>query len=186
VSSYDNELLIAAGQLIARDARQRGRLPLARIRRSISTSYYAIFHFILDEVGRRIVGTDNHLRIRRQLLGRTISHRAIKGALAKVRGASVEASVAEFFGGGAGAGKIPTPAFVSHIASVFADAQAKRHDADYNLGSKLSETDARLLVLRVRKAIETWRSARTAADRDFKQGLVLLIVLKGQLRADAE
>lgn len=183
MASYDSELLIAADQLIARDARQRGRLPLARIRRSISTSYYAIFHFVLDEIGLRIVGKDSHLRQRRQALGRTVSHQAIKAALEKMRGASVHTSVAALFAGGA---VVPTPGFVQHFANAFADTQAKRHDADYNLGSELSEADARLLRLRVDKAIKTWRSARTASDRDFKQGLALLIVLRGQLRADTK
>lgn len=57
MAKYDQELLEAARQLIVRHAGQRGRLPSARVRRSISTSYYALFHFLLDETATRIAGS---------------------------------------------------------------------------------------------------------------------------------
>src|SRR3546814_15851381 len=91
--SYDQELLSIAQDLVPRGSGQRGRLPTARIRRSISTSYYALFHFILEEVGLSVVGTRGDLRSRRRILARTISHAGIKAALDKVRGSPVDASV---------------------------------------------------------------------------------------------
>lgn len=184
MAKYDQELLEAARQLIARGVGQRGRLPSARIRRSISTSYYALFHFLLEETATRIAGTGGGLRVRRRILTRTVSHRGVKTTLTKVRGAIVDPSVADFLCGAVGAGAYVAPAFARNVARAFLDAQAKREDADYDLNKSLSETDARLLRLRIKRVIAGWRGARTQPDRDFKHALCLLILLKGQLRSD--
>ena len=183
MATYDEELLTAARVLLGRRSGQRGRLPSARIRRSISTTYYALFHFIMDEVTKRVVGTENGLRFRRRSLARTITHTGARFALDKVRGANAEPSVADFLRSAGGATVVPVPRFVRDLALAFQDAHTKRQDADYNLNEPLSETDARLLRLRVRRAIRGWRAARRAADRDFKEAVCVLILLKGQLRA---
>ncbi|MBX3482205.1 hypothetical protein [Phenylobacterium sp.] len=185
MAAYDEELLEAAQRLLARRTGQRGKLAAARIRRSISTSYYALFHFILDEVSLRVVGAGNGLRVRRRILARTLAHAGVKTALDKVRGASADVSVADFLRQDGGqAANVAVPAFVQKMAKAFADAQAKRHDADYDLNKSLSEVDARLLHARVGRVIAAWRGATSRADRDFKHALCVLILLKGKLRAD--
>lgn len=184
MARYDEELLAAASRLLVRRIGQRGKLPGARVRRSISTSYYALFHFMLDEVGSRIAGTGNDLRTRRRLLARTISHTGMKNALDKVRGVAADASVADFLRTGNGASPVAPPRFARNLANAFIDAQKKRHDADYDLDEAFSETDARLLRLRVNGVVARWRSANTPSDRDFKHALSMLILLKGKLRAE--
>ena len=184
MATHDEELLKAARVLLKRQAGQRGRLPTARIRRSISTTYYALFHFLLDEVGRQVVGTSNVLRTRRRLMTRTVSHAGLKLALEKVSGANVNDSIAEFMRHGGAPGPVPTPRFMRNLARAFSDAHTKRRDADYNLDEVFSEADARLLRGRVRQVIRGWRAATAAEDRDAKHALCMLVVLKGQLRAD--
>src|SRR3954467_2423484 len=111
--TYDAELLE-----VARRTGQRGRLPSARIRRSISTSYYALFHFLLDEVGARVVGTHNDLRRRRRLLSRAVMHRGMKTTLDKVRGTRTDISVEEFLRpSGAALGPVAPPIFVRNLAN---------------------------------------------------------------------
>lgn len=184
MATYDEQLLTAARLLLGRRTGQRGRPPSARIRRSISTSYYALFHFLLEEVGRRIVGTGNLLRVRRRLLGRTISHAALKITLDKLRGSHAEASIAEFLRQAAGVGPVVVPRFVRNLALAFNDAHAKRQDADYNLNEALSTADARLLRLRVRRVIREWRAANSALDNGRKKAICALILVKGQLRSE--
>lgn len=185
MATYDVELLDAASRLLVRRTGQRGKLPSARIRRSISTSYYALFHFVLDEVGARIVGTRNGVRKRRRILIRTVSHKAIKTTLEKVRGGSVDSTLEEFLRTPGGPdGQVAPPAFVQNLARAFVDAQVKRHDADYDMNRVLSEVDARLLSARVKRVIAAWRAATTVQDRDFKHALCVLILLKGQLRTE--
>lgn len=182
MASHDEELLDASRHLLTRRTGQRGRLAGARVRRSISTTYYALFHFLSDEVTRRTVGAGNDLRIRRRILARTLSHTGLKNALDKVRGARINDSVRPFFQLGIAGPPGAAPFFAQNLARAFLDAQTKRESADYDLNEPLSETDARLLRLRVRRAIRAWRAANEPEERDFKRALAILILLKGQLR----
>ncbi len=185
MASYDMEMLAAARLLGKREAGQRGRLSSARVRRSISTTYYALFHFIVDEVGRLLIGTTNDTRTRRRILARTITHSGITTALDKIRGQNADLSIEDFVRMGNGIGNVQPPEFAKEFARVFSDAKSKRHDADYNLNENLGEKDAQLLHNRAKRVIKDWRSATAKSDRDFKKALCLLILLKGKLRSDA-
>ena len=184
MATLDVELLSAARLLGKRKSGQKGKLPAARIRRSISTTYYALFHFILDETGKLVVGATNDVKTRRRLLTRTVAHKSIRTALDRVKGNTVDQQFSDFFRYKAVVATPVPPRFVREMARVFLDAQSKRHDADYNLQEALSARDAVLLHRRVRQVIGLWRDAKSKEDRDFKKALCLLIVLKGNLRSD--
>jgi hypothetical protein len=185
MASYDAELLLAADRLLARRAGQGGKLPAARIRRSISTSYYAAFHFLVEEAGILLIGSHNDLRRRRRTFARTFTHKGMTTALNKVRGRNVDPSAADLLRPrGVAAGAVAAPHFARNLAAAFSDAQAKRAGADYDLNAVSSELDGRLIASRVEDAIAAWRAARAPADRDFKQALCLLMLLKGQLRRE--
>jgi uncharacterized protein (UPF0332 family) len=182
--TYDADLFDAAERLLRRP-NERGRLSRARVRRSVSTVYYTLFHFLLEEIARRIVGTHNDLLERRRILMRTITHKGIKTTLEKVRGNAIHESVAGYLKPvGAAAGQARPPAFIRSFANAFIDAQDKRHEADYDLNETPDEEDARVLADRVKNAIDAWRAATGDADRDFKHALCVLMLLKGQLRSE--
>lgn len=180
IATYDAELLDVAGKLVTRRAGQKGKLSRAKVRRSISTSYYALFHFLLDEVAYKVAGSASRLSKQRRILSRTITHKGLKTALAKIAGQSIDPSISAFLN----APNNAAPRFARNLARTFADAQTKRHDADYDMNKALGELDARLLQSRVKDAIALWRGARSQDDRDFKHALSILMLLKGQLRAD--
>jgi cytochrome P450 len=183
-ASFDQQLLLAAKRL-GRGKGRQGKLPGARIRRSISTSYYALFHFLIDEAGRRLLGANGNLLRRRRVFARVFTHRGMKTALDKVKGRTVEQSVEDFLRPpGVVSDTVAAPAFARNLADVFSDAQSKRHSADYDLNMPMSERDAKLLRTRVDRAIRNWRSANTVADRDFKHALCMLMLLKGRVRQD--
>jgi hypothetical protein len=149
----------------------------------VSTIYYALFHFILDEVGQRVVGIGADLQDRRRLLARTVSHRAVASACTKISGAQVDRSVERFMRSGPGVTPVTLPRFVRDLAKTFLDAQQQREDADYDLSSTIGLQDVLTLRDRVRRVIGDWRSANSPSDRDAKQATCGLIVLRGQLRA---
>ena len=185
MATYDEELIRAARRLTARRKGQKGKLPSARVRRNISTSYYALFHFLVEEACLNIVGRTNDLRRRRRTLARLFTHAGIKTALEKARGPTVDSSVADLMRpAGVVGGAVQSPDFARRLAAAFSDAQAKRHDADYDLNKALTELDARLLASRVRRVIKTWRASGSIGDRDFKHALCILMMLKGRLRRD--
>jgi hypothetical protein len=151
----------------------------------MSTSYYALFHFILDEAARTLIGTHNDLRPRRRTIARTFSHAGIKTALDKIRGQLVDQSVADLLRPrGTATPQFPAPPFARNLATAFSDVQSKRLEADYDLNKTVTEADARLLITRVRRAVAAWRATVTTNDKDFKHALCLLMLLKGQIRRE--
>lgn len=176
---HDQELLAASRRLL-RATGERGRLSPARIRRSVSTSYYALFHFLVEECGYQLLGTGDHLRNRRRILARVFTHSGMRAAFSKVRGAQVDRSILDYLE----TGPNPPPAFARITANIFLQAHDLRTEADYDLTVTLEEVDAELLIARVQQAIEGWMAATSRADREFKKGFCLLLLLKGQLRKD--
>jgi len=151
-------------------------MPAALVRRSISTSYYALFHFLLDEATARIVGTGADLLKRRRATARAFTHTGMRQALERLQKAQIPFALQIFLGTAA------SPAFARTMAKIFSRAQEQRHEADYDLNAALSETDALALAAAVEAAIGEWQDARSDADRDFKAALSLLMLLKGELR----
>ena len=178
MSRYHVETLAAAQRLIAREPGQRGRIATARIRRSISTSYYALFHFILEECTARVVGTGPALLRRRRITARVLTHQGMKLALRKMQQVPLEKTLAEYFG-------VPAaPAFIRLLGQNFIRAQEQRHEADYDLNASPTELDARVLIESVREVVLAWQRNNATADRDFKQALSLFLILQGRLRSD--
>lgn len=115
MATYDEELIRAARRLTARRTGQKGKLPSARVRRSISTSYYALFHFLVEEACLSLVGRTNDLRRRRRALARIFTHAGIKTALEKVRGPNVDSSIADLMRPGGGVPRAPCDQRVESI-----------------------------------------------------------------------
>jgi hypothetical protein len=158
----------------------------ARARRSVSTAYYALFHFVVDEATRSLVGTHNDLRGRRRTLARVFTHTGIKKTLDKISGANVHDSVRDFLRPrNAAAINFSAPNFARFLAQIFSELQVKRHKADYDLNAPIGKVDARITILKVAAAIGDWRRASTDDDRDFKKALSVLMLLKGELRREA-
>lgn len=178
MARYHVETLAAAERLIGRETGQRGRIAAARIRRSISTSYYALFHFILEESTSRLVGTGPALLRRRRMVARLFTHKGMKAAFRKVQGGALEPGLAAYFGTAA------SRPFARTLGEAFVRAQEQRHEADYDLNASLSELDARVLIQSIREAIAAWQAQNLPLDRDFKQGLSLLLLLRGRLKTD--
>ncbi|WP_376866063.1 hypothetical protein [Brevundimonas staleyi] len=137
-----------------------------------------MFSFISHECGVKLVGSEGRLLVRRRMFARVLTHKGAKTALGKIRGARIDESLTPFFG------VAVAPDFARTFAQVFADAQAKRHEADYDLNATLDEADALVLIDRVRGAIAGWSGSATRDDRDFKHAICLLVVFKGKLKPD--
>lgn len=176
MARYHVEMLAAARLLVARGARPRGRMPAALVRRSISTAYYALFHFLLDEATCRIVGAGGPYTRRRRTVARAFSHMGMRQALERVQKAAVPPALQAYFG------VAHSPLFARNMAKAFARAQELRHEADYDLNASLSETDALLLIAGVEAAIAEWQGERGRPERDFKSALCLMMLTKGDLR----
>ena len=112
------EQLIAISRLLAEPpeyGEARGRPQQARLRRAISTAYYAMFHALAENNANTLIGSSSDLRNSEEW---TRTYRAINHGTAR---SQMIASAIDRF---------PDP--ISDFAETFVDLQTQRHDADYN------------------------------------------------------
>lgn len=81
MSQYSNELLTQTDHLL-RPA--KGKPTQADLRRAVSSAYYALFHFLIEEATLSIVGTARAKEPLRQLVGRGFNHTAMREASAEM------------------------------------------------------------------------------------------------------
>ncbi len=123
-----------------------------RLRRAISTAYYALFHLLLESGSAAIVV---HAGLR-HLVSRAYTHgdmqKAAKGFLSGVGGLPGHVT-------GAFAGAVPAvPQEITRIAGTFIVLQEARHEADYDLARVFLRADAQRLVARADQAFTDWKS----------------------------
>jgi hypothetical protein len=183
VAGYDTKLLDTAWALLRHQYRTGSKQTAADLRRCVSTTYYALFHFVLAEATQLLVGARNDLRWRRNKLVREFSHEGLLTTFAKIRGGNVDKSVEDLLRPrGVSGGSVASPLFAQDFARTFVDVQAKRNEADYDLNKRISYVDAHLLFVRVQLAIQDWEAANSPQDRDFRHALSMLMMLKGKWR----
>lgn len=146
----------------------------ARLRRSISTAYYALFHLLTESAAARIVG---HAGLR-QLVSRAYAHADMhRAAKAFKSGAGgLPAHLTAPFGAA-----IPAvPPEIADVATAFVDLQEARHDADYNLAKAFSRAEARRLVAQAEKAFADWKAVTAMPQHADVCDLFLAALLLGE------
>src|SRR5260370_13387521 len=123
----------------------------ARLRRAVSTAYYALFHVLISEAtlncGRPELRSE---------LGRVFEHGKMKNASVEKR-SSLNADF--------GRNPAPTeePGISRHlytVANTFIRVQQKRNDADYDTGKEWNQTDVLTQIDAVSAAFESWSAIR--------------------------
>jgi hypothetical protein len=152
------QLLVQARRLARLDAR---RPQQGNPRRAVSGGYYALFHFLIDEATRFLLGTTTARRRFRNVLARAFIHTEM-------------ASVARTFAGGAlppaldrRLGPLPVPAPLRELAEQFILAQDERHAADYDLARSFMRDDVTHFVERIEQVIAGWRGVRRDPAAEF-------------------
>ena len=137
--AYHDDLLEQAAHLAQRD---KNRPKQASLRRSISTSYYSLFHLLISEA----VG---YWRLERQrsVLARAFDHKKMRGACSRCSAKNVD---------------------LKTVATAFVDLQHVRHEADYNNEAVWTRVEAHEHVTSARDAFRRWAIVRKhAAAQDF-------------------
>jgi hypothetical protein len=142
----------------------------ARLRRSVSTAYYALFHLLVEAGAARLTG---HPGLR-MLVGRAFVHADMyKTAKTFKSGPGGLPATVSALG-------IPLPPELSTVASAFVDIQDARHEADYNLGKSFVRAEARDLVDQVGLAFTEWRAVSANPAHSDACDLFLAALLLGQ------
>ncbi len=146
-----HELLALAGVLARREPR---RPKESSLRRSISTSYYALFHYLIEECASKTVGTAHDLAPFRQFSGRAFVHGKMKSVCQEFARTTPKSELLKPFWSTL---NVPNASDVKTVARNFIELQETRHAADYDLSRRFMRHDANTAAEQAREAIDAWR-----------------------------
>ncbi|MBI4027035.1 MAG: hypothetical protein HY360_18770 [Verrucomicrobia bacterium] len=144
------DLLVQARMLAWREPR---RPKDANLRRSVSASYYALFHFLIEECTLLTIGTA-HNRVRlRQFAGRAFVHGKMKAVCEEFVKTTPRDLLEPFWQ----SLHVPSIPDVRILAENFIALQQQRHAADYNLSRRFKRHEANRAVDLAQEAFDAWR-----------------------------
>ena len=167
--SLGTDLLEQARHLVSRERRKPKQ---ASLRRAISSSYYALFHTLIEEAARLVLPA-NQSSGARSRVGRTFGHAEMKKVSQAFATPSAKPSSAiEKLVAAAP----PIPTDMITVANAFIELQEARHEADYNTARHYTRQEARTFVQTADAAIQSLRRVRT--DPVARTYLVALLIWK--------
>ena len=131
----------------------------ASLRRSVSASYYALFHLMVDEATRRMFPCRNRTSLR-GCLARAFGH----GDMRKVAQQFSEGRISPKLAPGLD-GEALQPELIN-VAATFVDLQEARHEADYDMMRRFSRREVLDLVDRAKQAFVDWNRVRRSVQAD--------------------
>lgn len=158
-SAYHHDLLQQARALALADPKRPRR---ANIRRAVSSAYYAVFHFLVDQSCRLQIGSLPRQAPYRQVLARAFSHSTMKIACVSYAGGTLNRSIAN----GLTANTVVTPE-IRHIATAFVVSQQQRHLADYDLTEDFTRSNVLALIEQVEGAILDFELLPPSDEKSF-------------------
>lgn len=161
--SLHKDLLDQAGHLAKREPK---RPKQASLRRAVSTSYYALFHLLIDAASRFVARGNNRADLR-YAVTRAFDHGEMKSAANSFKGGSLPGVLS-------GAVNTPIPAELRRLCQTFIDLQQARHEADYDLTRMFARSEVVDLVTKAGQAFNDWSSvAGSPASDAFLIALLL-------------
>jgi hypothetical protein len=145
--------------MLARSERRRPKQ--ATLRRAVSTAYYGLFHFLIEESTVLLCGAGRGDAGFRQLAARAFAHREMKSACAeflKPNPQQVRPLLRPLWTKLV----IVNNPEAKMIAQTFIDLHGDRQIADYDLSVSFSRPVALNAVTRAERAVNAWRQLKAA------------------------
>jgi uncharacterized protein (UPF0332 family) len=144
----------------------RGAPRQSSLRRAVSTAYYALFHYLIDQSCRALLGSNPHQRGFRRSLARAFSHQSMKEACSCFAASALPVSVTKALPKGLDSEYRPDPA-IKAIATTFRELQLKRHLADYDLAERFKKSETVAVIHEVESRINGFDRLPGSDDRQF-------------------
>lgn len=139
-----------------------GKPRQVNLRRAVSAAYYALFHALVDEACRLILGGSHAEAPFRHALGRAFTHGAMKQSCAAFGGGTLKASVTKGL-----PASFSIPAEVRRIANSFVRLQEQRHNADYDRSERFRRSDVLRFVDQAEAALNAFAGLPSSSERKF-------------------
>jgi hypothetical protein len=153
------ELLQQSRSLATVDPRKPQQVNL---RRAVSSAYYALFHFLVDQACRSLIGTQHRQLSFRNVLARAFEHGTMKEACKSFAGGTLKAAVAKGL-----PAKFRISTDVQGVARTFVELQEKRHIADYDRSERFRRADVLALIRQVDRAMVRYREIKSSTQKRF-------------------
>jgi len=157
------DLLAQAETLATLDAKKPKQ---ASLRRAVSSAYYAVFHYLVQEACSVQLGSQHGQAPYRHALGRACAHSIMKQACTSFGGGTLKDAVIKGLPREA-SGRYPIPEAIQDLASTFAELQEKRHLADYDRSERFKRADVLTLIEQVKNHVAKFSSLAASEDKKF-------------------
>ncbi|MCR4318133.1 MAG: hypothetical protein NUW37_17445 [Planctomycetes bacterium] len=157
------DLIEQAEALATKDRRKPKQ---ANLRRAVSSMYYALFHFLVDQTCQIMLGSSNSQTPYRHVLGRAFVHTVMKQACTSFGGGTLKDSVIKGLPRNK-SGNYVIPPEIQKIASLFTEIQDWRHLADYDLSEKFIRSDVLTLIEQSKHHMSQFSSSKNSDEKRF-------------------
>jgi len=159
------QLIVQARKLACMDKRRPGQ---GNLRRSVSTAYYALFHFLIEQSCRQHVGGAQADEGFRTLMWRAFSHGVMYDAAKTFAGGTLPKIVTR------SVGSLTVHPDLKALSQLFLDAQDQRHQADYDMTIRFVRAEVEGLIDRIEQAFARWPGIQNQnSSRLFLMALLL-------------
>ncbi len=159
-----HEDLFAQAEMLAKvDAKKPKQ---ANLRRAVSSAYYAVFHFLVEESCRLVFGTQHGQAAYRHTLGRAFAHSVMKQACASFTGGTLKDAIVKGLPRNA-SGRYLIHDVIRNMARVFAEMQEKRNLADYDRRERFKRSEVLTLILQAKDWTEKFAALPMSDDKRF-------------------
>jgi hypothetical protein len=143
-----------------------GKPKQVNLRRALSSAYYAVFHFLIEDVCRVQFGAAHSQQAYRAVLGRAFSHNVMNAACVSFAGGTLKNAVIKGLPRNA-VGNYGIQPTIMDIASIFTEMQDKRNLADYDRSERFKRSDVLLLIDSAKKAVAKFDALPMSDDKRF-------------------
>jgi hypothetical protein len=132
------------------------------LRRAVSSAYYALFHALVDQACRLMIGARHGEAPFRHVLGRAFVHGTMKQACTAFAGGTLKATVAKGLPAG-----FSVPLEIRILARAFIEMQEQRHLADYDRTERFRRSEVMILIGRVETTLDTFAALSPSIEKKF-------------------
>lgn len=164
----DPKGLIATSRLLLGE-KNKGAPNQARLRRSVSTAYYALFHELIQVAADGFAGVKNRKQPHYEIFCRGFDHGQMKTGCKSVDTSTLGPKATKALGSSSASQEI------RDVASAFVNLQERRHWADYSTQGKITRSEARDLVDLAEFAMGQLHAAQVSERKNFLAYLLLSV-----------
>lgn len=157
--------LLALAEELAGVGDGPGKPRTIRLRRSISTAYYAVFHRLTQHAAQRLIG-DGEWTTRHAAVARWVTHTDLVVLADAVNGRKAPALASAL---------APVDTRLADLAQNFVDLQSARHSADYDDFYPVSKAAVLTYVEAARRAVDAADALYAESEASYLRFLGLVI-----------